>query len=394
LAEEKKAQEKLRKENEQAQVDAEERRQAIADKVDKLRSKYREAQAELKKCQAELEKAQERAVKMPSVLTTTVPLKSAGVKANAKKKRSADEMSMEDKVLSTPGTTEDRPKRPLKKRGFDLSMVGGKSEFSITPFLNKTVNLDDPAAKQAGDDGTPSAAVQFRGAEDAAVPTPSETKPSTEEPAPEPSATKPAASSLVEKEKKPRGRPRKIPLTDSSASKKNLTARARKAPRIEPTMEKVTEEPDDDGSTQQEQENRSIICAGLAVKTTGASISMTTTTATTESAAAATVAAEPKKKKRKLLGANSTTLFDAEEDDEAEKVKAAAVKRPGAAAKIGLAGSAAAPAAATAAAAAAGGVKGTGKAAGRVGAVKNAFAKKEFSPLKRDRRGVAASFLA
>ncbi|KAK4239941.1 hypothetical protein C8A03DRAFT_42483 [Achaetomium macrosporum] len=339
LSEEKKAQEKLRKENEQAQLDAEERQQAMADKVDRLRSKFREAQEELKRCRAELEKAQERTVKMPSVLTTTVPLKNAGVKANAKK-RSADEMSMEDKVLSTPGNMDDRPKRPLKKRGFDLSMVGGKSEFSITPFLNKTLNPDDPASKPAGDDGTPSAApVQFRGAEDATTPAPNESKPTAEEPAAEPSATKPAAAKLVEKEKKPRGRPRKIPLTDSSASKKNLTARNRKAPRIEPTLEKVAEEPDDD-STHQDQENRSISSTGSATRTASTSISTTTTTTTT------VAAAEPKKKRRKLLGANSTTLFDADED-EVEKVKSAAVKRP--AAKVGLG---------------AGGMKAMGKAAG------------------------------
>jgi 21S rRNA (uridine2791-2'-O)-methyltransferase len=380
LADEKKAQEKLRKENEQAQVDAEERQQAMGDKVDRLRSKLRDTQEELKKCRAELEKAQERTVKIPSVATTTVPLKSAGPKANAKKKRSADEMSVDDKVLLTPGNTDDRPKRPLKKRGFDLSMVGGKSEFSITPFLNKTVNFDG-SPKPSEDNTTPSAPVQFRGVEEASGTTPA--GPAPEEPATTTSsAAKPTATTKLV-EKRPRGRPRTKPLSDSAPSKKNLTARNRKAPRIEPILEKVAEEPDEaDSSTNQDQENRSLNSSiGSATKKTTA-----TATITTASLVDVPEKAEPKKKKRKLLGTNTSTLFDGG-DDEGERVKpvaatavaAAGAKRP--AVRVGLGGAGAA-------------VVGKGM-AGRFGAgVKNAFAGSTFSPLKRDRRGVAASFLA
>ncbi|KAL2132369.1 hypothetical protein VTI74DRAFT_3910 [Chaetomium olivicolor] len=374
LVAEKKAQEKLQRELEQAQVDIEERQQAQADKVDRLRSKLRDAQEELNKCRAELEKAQERTVKIPSVATTTVPLKSAGVKANPKKKRSADEISADDKVLMTPGTADDRPKRPLKKRGFDLSMVGGKSEFSITPFLNKTVNLDD-ASKPAKDTSTPTAPVQFRGAEEATTATaiPEEPTPALS------SATRPSAPKLIEK--RPRGRPRKEPLSDSGPSKKNLTARKAKAPRLEPTLEKVAEEPDDgddnnndqdghDDSATHDQENRS----------TSLNSSGSAPTTKTTSLASIPEKAGPKKKKRKLLGANASTLFDGEED-EGEKVKPAAVVAAGVkravVSKVG---------------GAAGGMKTMGK-MGRVGGVKNAFAGAAFSPLKRDRRGVGASFL-
>ncbi|KAK4152126.1 hypothetical protein C8A00DRAFT_44770 [Chaetomidium leptoderma] len=371
LVAERKTQEKLRKENEQAQVDAEERQQAMGDKVDRLRSKFREAQEELKKCRLELEKAQERA--------------GAGAKANAKKKRAADEMSMDDKVLLTPGNMDERPKRPLKKRGFDLSMVGGKSEFSITPFLNKTVNVDG-SPKPSGDDTTPTAAVQFRGAEEATTAVTAE--PTTEDPAAAAimsSASKPTPAKLVEK--RPRGRPRTKPLTDSSPATKNLTARNRKAPRIESTLENVAEEADEgDSSTNQDQENRS---TGNTDSTSVAKTTATTTTADTN-ANTATISlpekAEPKKKKRKLLGANPSTIFE-EGEDEGERVKPAA----GAAA-------AAATSAATAATTTAikrPGVKSMGKGpvAGRLGpGVKNAFAGTTFSPLKRERRGVAASW--
>ena len=361
LAEQAKAQEKLRRENEQAQVDAEERQQAAFDKVDRLRSKLRDAQDELKKCRAELEKAQERAVKVSTVATTTVPLKGAGAKANAKKKRSAEEMSMDDKVLLTPGM-DDRPKRPLKKRGFDLSMVGGKSEFSITPFLNKTHNPDG-SPKPTDNDTTPTAAVQFRGAEET-----TSTEPAPEEPAAvESSAVKPA-SAVKLTEKRPRGRPRTKPLNDTSPSTKNLTVRNRKAPRVESTLDKVSEEAEEgDSSTNQDQENLPANNAGPEP--------------TTASLSSVPEKAEPKKKKRKLLGANPSTLFDGAED-EGEKVNPTA---------------AAAPAAKRPPIAKAGGAKAAGKgpAAARFGAgVKNAFAGASFSPLKKERRGVAASFLA
>ena len=369
LAEQAKAQEKLRRESEQAQADAEERQQAAFDKVDRLRSKLRDAQEELKKCRAELEKAQERAVKVSAVATTTVPLKGAGAKANAKKKRSADEMSMDDKVLLTPGM-DDRPKRPLKKRGFDLSMVGGKSEFSITPFLNKTHNPDG-SPKPTDNDTTPTAAVQFRGAEETA---PTEAAP--EEPATvEPSAVKPASAvKLVEK--RPRGRPRTKPLDDASPSKKNLTARNRKAPRAESTLDKVTEEAEEgDSSTNQDQEN-------LPTNNAGPEPTAKPITSILDSVLDSVPGkAEPKKKKRKLLGANPSTLFDGAED-EGEKVKPTA---------------AAAPAAKRPPVSKSGGAKATGKGPGaaRFGAgVKNAFAGASFSPLKKERRGVAASFLA
>lgn len=381
LAEEKRAQEKLRKENEQAQIDAEERQQAAGDKVERLRGKLRETQEELKRCKAELEKAQERTVKISSgVSTTTIPVKGIGAKANAKKKRPADEMSVDDKVLLTPGNTDDRPKRPLKKRGFDLSMVGGKSEFSITPFLNKTVNLD-ASPKPSAEDATPSAPVQFRGAEEPTTTT--TTEPTTEESAaPQSSAVKPATTKLVEK--RPRGRPRKEPLSDSSPSKKNLTARNRKAPRVEPTLEKVAEEQEEGDSTNQDQENRSTTSTTTATTKT-ATTAPTTTAASTLTNFSIPEKAEPKKKKRKLLGANASTLFDGGED-EGERVNPVAAS----VSATGAAGAVKRPAVKV------GGMKAMGKGpvVARIGGVKNAFAGASFSPLKRDRRGVAASFLA
>ncbi|KXX74422.1 hypothetical protein MMYC01_208887 [Madurella mycetomatis] len=374
LAAEKKEQEKLRKLSEQAQTDAEDRQQALSDKAGKLRSKLRETREELANCRAELEKAQERTDKAPNVPTTTVPLKKPGAKANAKKKRTADDMSIDDKVLLTPGNMDDRPKRLPKKRGIDLSMVTEKSTFSITPFLNKTVNLNDASPKPTGDDATP--VPQSRSATTTADSDPTTTTTTTEEPAaPEPSATKSAAAGNAAVEKKPRGRPHTKPLTDSSPSKKNLTARPpRKAPRAEHTLEKVDEEPDGDSndSAGQDQENRTVDNSA-------------TTTLTDKADKPA--APELKKKKRKLLGSNTSTLFD--NDDEGERVKASS----SVAAAASVTSSSSSKSAKTGEA---GGSKPLGKTvAGRavMGGAKNAFgAGKTFSPLKRDRRGLGLAF--
>ncbi len=78
---------------------------------------------------------------------------------------------------------------------------------------------------------------------------------------------------------------------------------------------------------------------------------------------------EPKKKKRKLGGGGPKTLFDGEDDAEAVPVPVPGPK-PGKTA--GLA-------------------RGAAKRA--MGPVRTAFAAASFSPLKRDRRGVNATFL-
>jgi hypothetical protein len=72
--------------------------------------------------------------------------------------------------------------------------------------------------------------------------------------------------------------------------------------------------------------------------------------------------ADAKKRKRKLLGANKT-LFDDDDEETAPKVQKTQLA-PGRKLKAPL------------------------------GGLNNAFAGKTFSPLKRDRRGVHASFLA
>jgi hypothetical protein len=347
LEAERKAYSRLQKEHEQTVAEVEARQEAVNAKVERLRTKLRETQEELRNCRSELERAREQTVTIPKVTTTTVPIKRPAVKVAPKKRPAAQ---LEESILQTPGQ-DDRTKRPPKKRGFELSAVE-KSTFSITPFLNKTVNLSDESVKIGGDDATRTVStLQLRqGDETTTVPMTEDTEPTTTEPTEAPAPK--AGATLVEK--KARGRPKGKPLADSAPSKKNLTSRVRKTPLTEPILEKVTEEPDDEP---QEQENRSM-------ESTGTTKSLEPQANTSEARTSGGAEAEPKKKKRKLLGAsNKPTILD---EDEGERVVA---KRPpktvvgGVRAKVAM------------------------------GGAKNAFAGASFSPLKRDRRGVGASFL-
>ncbi len=315
-------------------------------------------------CHADLQKLQAQRVTVPNVRTTTVPTKKAATKGATRKKRRANEITSDDNVFQTPDKTADRPNRPLKKRGFDPALAVEKSTFSITPFLNKTINFTDISPKSGGDNTTKTLPVfQFRGGEDSStsVNTTGKSESTTADVQEAPKAPAPPVRAKLQ-EKKARGRPRKV-LAEAPVSKKNLSAKnSRKAPRVESTLEKVMEE-DDEPS--QDQENRSTESTASSkqnsvfqVKPPEARLSGSSSIASTEP--------EPKKKKRKVLSSsNKPTLFD--EDDGEQEV----VKRPVKA----LAAS-----------------RGLGKMP--MGKVKNAFAGASFSPLKRDRRGVNASFLS
>ncbi|KAK0709410.1 hypothetical protein B0T26DRAFT_742859 [Lasiosphaeria miniovina] len=394
LAAEKKDKARLQKQSEQALAEVEAQQEASDEKLEKTKAKLREAQEDLKKCRADLEKAREHSVTIPAVKTTTVPTKKPAVRVPAKKKkRGVDEMSIDDNILLTPSNKDDRLKRPLKKRGFDPSVVGEKSTFSITPFLNKTINISDLSPKAGRDETTRALPFfQFRGQEETTTVVsmavdnePAATEPESAATTADP--TKKATRTL--KEKKPRGRPKAKPLAESSPSKKNLTARNGKATLPESTLGKVTEEAEE--ASQDEQENRS-----MESSTSAASVTKTTSIATDKASTetsrprgGASVETEPRKKKRKVLGSsNRPSVFD-EDEGERVVVKAAAAAARGTAVKPAAVTTKRPPKAGL------NGVRTVGGAKKTMGiGAKNPFAGAAFSPLKRDRRGVNASFLA
>ena len=244
-----------------------------------------------------------------------------------RRKRRANEMSDDEPVLGgepvlhTPQQVEARPKRPLKK-SLSQTIVGEKSAFSITPFLNKTINFADTSIEfTAGGGGTKifeqekSASSELESSGDSMAAQLSQPV-STSTPV-EPTIRFSTQTTKVPlKGPKPRGRPPKAKiLGETSASKKNLTASLRKAFLSEPTLDRVMEEADDPSP---DQENQSLEA------TSSFKLKDATMTVKMSDASAMTSSLEPelKKKKRKLLGGAAKTLFGA--DDEVDAAAAAA----------------------------------------------------------------------
>lgn len=364
IAADKKEVERAQKTSEKEAAAARDQIEMLTQRVEEFKGKLRDTRAELKEVRADLTQARTK--------TTSVPIKNDDEakkpmsKAKAGKKRGANEISVDEMMLDTPGHTEGRTKRPLKKRGIEFTAVGEKSTFSITPFLEKsnTLNLaetieeevEEPSILEGkGDPGAPIIEPEAETTEE--IPVAEAPKPKSVAKALKATKPKPAAAN----EKKARGRPKAQTLAETSPNK--LIGNATSGTNI---LEKVDEEPEEIQKNHASKED--VPVSKKLVLTTNSSVDASNTSSENP---------EPKKKKRKLLGtSNKGTVFDKDEDaDEAEApaptTAAAATKRK----PVGLK------------------VSSTRK--GPVSALaRGAFAGKSFSPLKKDRRGVGASFLA
>ncbi|KAK1713133.1 uncharacterized protein CLUP02_17438 [Colletotrichum lupini] len=355
LSVERRERERLRKEHEMALSEAQTQNEMLEQRLDTVKSKLRNAQDELKAVRAELGA---RPAVIPSAQLSA---RAGGAKAQAGKKRRVEEVTMNDMSLGTPEDIT-RGRRPAKKKGLEQTMLGEKSLFSITPFLakSKTLNVEDAVAEEDEEADVSYIPLSHQShsqeveidtrteVEIADAPEQLEEVEEQEESADKPAPTKTTKAKPKSKNdgeaKKPRGRPKKA-LTETSPNMpvQGVSAAADK-PHIPSSapLEQVLEEPHSD-----EPENL----------------------APAKVPAASKGEQEVKKKKRKL-GGETATLFD---DDDGE-APPAATKRPG---KVGM---------------------GAGRALGKthLSMVRNAgaFGKKSFSPLKKDRRGVGASFLA
>ncbi|CAM1500858.1 Fc.00g100200.m01.CDS01 [Cosmosporella sp. VM-42] len=357
-ASERKEWEKAKKEHDRELREAQGETERLEERISTMKSKLKNTQTELKEAQAELEtcRAELAAVPKASKATGAKSKKKVTVKEQPAKKRRANEMSLDDITIGTPGHDDTTFKRPIRKRA-EHTLVGEKSTFSITPFLNRTKNLADDSLEEASPTGKMAEAPEpiFEEEEDESLPPVSE-MPVQEAPV-EPAVAVAVAEAKkpAPKTQKPRGRKPKA-LGDAPTSKKNMSApSAEKTETIHFTtkLDMVTEE-----SQISEQENAPVhkLKKGLELKPKmfefrGAA------------ANASILDADGKKKKRKLLGGASKTLFDDEDGEVAKKP-----------AKIALAP--------------------TRKLKAHLGGASNAFAGATFSPLKRHRRGVNASFLA
>jgi hypothetical protein len=315
---------------------SESRIEVLESKLEQMRTKLRSVKEELKESQTQLAQARTAASK-PASSRGDIPAKNP-------RKRGAIEMSTDD-AIGTPDGVVARKRGPAVKRGRpDQTMLGEKSMFSITPFLNKTVNLipDSPAGEEVGEEAAPAEANSKPQEEDeAALEAPTEedvASPSV----PKPKAKKKPAERKAVVERKILGEAKSGPNSKKTAPKKQQALS---------TLDKVVEEEADEN-----EEPAPIL------------------TAKSEAAKPFKVQlknaeeAQPQKKKRKLLGGGKT-LFD-EEDGEGTKRPAKVNLGPRSLGKGGLAGPK-------------GGLKGGLGAASGFGG---------FSPLKKERR--QASFLA
>lgn len=361
LAADVKEREKARTELESELSEAQALGERLEERVESLRGKYRASQSELKEtrsrletCQAELEMAKKPTARSAKEAAIK---KSVTKESGINRKRRAQEMSYDDMTIQTPGNGDMASKRPAaKKCSAKQAVVGDKSNFSITPFLKRTRNLSDESLEEASDEAGPDAT--FADQEGGTGPSETAAEPEIGGDSPGPAVkTKAAAPKRKVQSKaapkaapKPRGRPRTKGLAEASPAQVNKASSKMKCaaagkPRV--TLDTLTEVP-----AAEEQENASGKAPGLQSKG---------------------LEGDAKKKKRKLLG--TATLLDNEDellgngDGETTAAKVAA--------KLGLAPG-----------------KKPRLQLGGGGDTRNAFAGAAFSPLKRDRRGANASFLA
>lgn len=300
LAREKKERARLERSAQKAADEFEAQKSTLDDKLGQFRTKLKATKEKLKETEAEL-----AAVRAAQSLA--VPATKTAAAAQNTKKRAATQIDPDATNFGTPGDG------PVAKRGRNKALfpaVGDKSTFSITPFLNRTLNATTATEDQNSDNDAGS------DDEENVVASPS------------------AAQAAARPNKK-----KKLPLAPVSASEANIprktsatTARARK-PTTAPALAMVTEEEDAPASpppAATEQENAAPAVQKIKTKLTDGPSDTTTTkqpkkpkmrkslgdfaTFTAEPAAEKMNSKQAQKKKRKLGGLGKT-LFDEEEDD-------------------------------------------------------------------------------
>lgn len=346
---------------------------SLESKVELFRTKMRAAKEQLKECQAELNEARTAALNLPAITSReTVPVKDA-------RKRSAREMSM-DITIGTPDGVAGRGKRAVPNRGrIDQTMLGEKSTFSITPYLNKTINMapDTPESGQSPEDNVAKATEQERPTEEDQIP--EEQEKSSESPIQQVKPKLKAKKKLADNS----GNEKNV-LAEAKAGTKNKKSLAQKL-KEERTLEKVTEEEEGDENEQPQKPAARKIKAKRVLEKVAEDdddeneqpmgpeeVEKRELSNPVKAKTKFMEEPEQKKKKRKVLGGGSKTLFDEEDGEAPKKPAKIALGPPRLLGKGGLAGPR-------------GGLKGGLAVAGGFGA---------FSPLKKDRRGAGASFLA
>jgi hypothetical protein len=337
LAREKREKDKAQKEVGKGSPDLEARNAVLESRIEQLKSKLRETKDLLKETRVELAEVRESG-------TTAALSKESPARKN--RKRSAQQIST-DAAIGTPDGVAMRGKRLGVNKGKpEQTLLGEKSMFSITPFLNRTISAapespqEEIQAPLSDDDEVKTIGQEF-------------TSPSTRSNANKPSveAEIDVTRLSVHKSRIKQKSTEKNVLQKITSGSMN-TKTALKTSRPVGTLQKVVEEEDEENVEPVVKDARAD------AKKPGVKAQQ----------AATIQEVEPRKKKRKILGV-ARTLFD---EDDAE-----ATKRP---VKIVLG-----PARSL----------GKGVATGHKATLQqpNFGAPGGFSPLKKDKRGMQASFL-
>ncbi|KAK8124569.1 ribosomal RNA large subunit methyltransferase J [Apiospora kogelbergensis] len=325
LAAEQKQKEKLRHQSQESLIEAEARNDALEKKLEKMRTKTRDIQAELKQCQSELRKAQ----KPKPTISEEIAAKTAGRQAFKKRKVhdiGADEISQIS--IATPNADE-RPRKGPKKRFVpEPSLVGEKSTFSITPFLNRGKTAMDSALEEDDELGDTSIIPQqfannpgahiasvltSDGDDDDAHSLPEQTEPAPAE------AEKPLA------EVKSRGRPKKA-LADAPSARKNSQTKPKTALKKASKVTKLAQVAEE-GEVSGGQEN---VVDTAAEKTQAAKSNDAVPEDTSTESATVPKGEEPKKKKKRKVLGSTKTLFDEDGEEEEAPVPAPKAQLKGA----------------------------------------------------------------
>lgn len=349
----------MRKQHEKEVAEARSHNERLEERLGALRDKFKKSQADLKETRMQLEACQSelsarnagsrgndgRAKKSISVTANSLP--------GRRRRGAASGLDVVPSQTSD-GGREVTSQRTAIGRGTEGAAVGEKSTFSITPFLNRTKSLSDENIER--DMTSPSVKKDSENKSIQSQENPSDAI--TEDPPPQSEAQENAMKGLGNRPDidstsvptatvpKRRGRPRTKTLAEAPPSETNKIA-TRMGSGAESSATRCDAVEEAGGQVAPDETQQKEAAGEASFKGPEAEVKM--------------------KKKRKLLGTGNQVLLDGENVGETAGPKKAAwpVLAPTKRAKIQLGGN-----------------------------VASGFAKSSFSPLKRERRGVNASFLA
>ena len=277
LKQEEEEKKKMHRDSLRKAAEWESQRTILESKLDAFRTKLRSTKEQLKDTQGELQTARNTAISRPQK-NTSFDVLPRGVGNTNVRKRGASVLD-EDATIGTPGNV------PPPKRGKRMStLVGDKSAFSITPFLNRTASI---APEEAMRNDSPS--------DQSVMGTDKDVRPSIED-----NGTELSPSAGVQTAKS-RPAPSKAPSRKVLPAARPGQGRKRERPQA---LEQVAEE-----------EQCDVESSGENGRTALASPEPTTGIARKPSALKFETI-DPKKRKRRLIGNSfGGTLFDEDEND-------------------------------------------------------------------------------